>query len=43
MVFACVDCGEDIVLPEDYAPPRPTRCVDCALIVVLNAALKGGA
>lgn len=30
MYFQCDVCDGDIVLPEDYHPPRPRLCTPCA-------------
>ena len=29
MHFDCITCGEDIVVPENYIPPRPKLCREC--------------
>ena len=29
MHFDCITCGEDIVVPESYIPPRPKLCREC--------------
>jgi len=29
MQFPCIDCGEPVIVPENYTPPRRSRCRGC--------------
>lgn len=29
MHFDCITCGGDIMVPENYIPPRPKLCTEC--------------